>query len=82
MQDTIRLHLSTNSKLLHTNENTVSPWTTTLTVKKKKKEDIHTLNNTKNTVGITAEVAYLLKHRRVESSYKYVGCILKITNFS
>lgn len=37
MQDTIRLHLSTNSKLLHTNENTVSPWTTTLTVKKKKK---------------------------------------------
>lgn len=81
MQDTIRLHLSTNSELLHTNKNTVPPWTTTLTVKKKKK-DIHTLNNTKNMVGITAEVAYLLKHRRVESSYKYVGCILKITNFS
>lgn len=40
MQDTIRLHLSTNSKLLHTNENTVSPWTTTLTVKKKKKKKI------------------------------------------
>lgn len=37
MQDTIRLHLSTNSELLHTNKNTVPPWTTTLTVKKKKR---------------------------------------------